>query len=44
MSAKELSKSLQVTDRTIEREVQKLKKMKILEHVGSDKGDYWKIK
>ena len=43
ISAKELSKLLQVSDRTIEREIQKLKKMEILERVGGDKGGYWKI-
>ena len=44
ISAKEISELLQITDRTIEREIQKLKKMGILERVGGDRGGHWKIK
>jgi ATP-dependent DNA helicase RecG len=44
ISAKEISVLLQITDRTIEREMQKLKKMEILERIGGDRGGYWKIK
>ena len=44
ISAKDISKLLQVTDRTIERDIQKLMKMKILERVGSGRSGYWKIK
>jgi ATP-dependent DNA helicase RecG len=44
ISAKEISTSLQITDRTIEREIQKLRKMGILERIGGDRGGYWKIK
>jgi len=43
ISAKEISTLLQVTDRTVEREIQKLKKTGILKRVGGDKGGYWKI-
>jgi ATP-dependent DNA helicase RecG len=43
VSAKEISMLLQVTDRTIEREIQKMRKMAIIERVGGDKGGYWKI-
>lgn len=44
ISAKDISKLLQVTDRTIERDIQKLMKMEILERVGSGRSGYWKIK
>jgi len=44
ISAKEISGLLQIADRTIEREIQKLKKMDILERIGGDRGGYWKIK
>ena len=44
ISAKEISSFLQITDRTIEREIQKLKKLGILERSGSDRGGYWEIK
>ena len=44
ISAKDISKLLQVTNRTIERDIQKLMKMKILERVGSGRSGYWKIK
>jgi ATP-dependent DNA helicase RecG len=43
ISAKEISILLQITDRTIEREMQKLKGMDILERIGGDRGGYWKI-
>ena len=33
-----------VIDRTIERDIQKLKNMELLEHIGSDRGSYWEIK
>jgi ATP-dependent DNA helicase RecG len=44
ISVKEISILLQITDRTIEREIQKLKKMEILERIGSDRGGHWEIK
>jgi len=34
ISAKEISILLQITDRTVEREIQKLKEMEILERIG----------
>ena len=43
ISAKEISALLQIVDRTVEREIQKLKKMGILERVGGDRGGYWKV-
>jgi predicted HTH transcriptional regulator len=43
ISAKELAKFLQITDRTIEREIQKLKRTGVLERIGGDRGGYWKI-
>ena len=43
ISAKKLSELLNTTDRTIEREIKKLKDMKIIERIGSDRGGYWKI-
>jgi ATP-dependent DNA helicase RecG len=43
ISAKEISMLLKVVDRTIEREIQKLRKMEIIERIGADKGGYWKI-
>ena len=44
ISAKEISALLQIVDRTVEREIQKLRKMGILERIGGDRGGYWKIK
>jgi ATP-dependent DNA helicase RecG len=43
ISVKEISTSLQVTDRTVEREIQKLRNMGIIERIGGDRGGYWKI-
>ena len=43
ISAKELSALLEITDRTVERDIHKLKKMGVLERIGSDRGGYWKI-
>ena len=43
ISTKEISVLLKVTDRTIEREFQKLRKIGILKRIGGDKGGYWKI-
>jgi ATP-dependent DNA helicase RecG len=39
----ELSKSLNMTTRAIEKNIAKLKSRGILERVGADKGGYWKI-
>jgi len=43
ISAKEISIMLQIADRTVERDIQKLRKLRILERIGGDKGGYWKI-
>ncbi len=43
ISAMKLSDLLQISDRTIERDIQKLKNIGILERIGSDRGGYWKI-
>jgi ATP-dependent DNA helicase RecG len=43
ISAKEISVLLQIADRTVEREIQKLKEIGILERIGGDRGGYWKI-
>jgi ATP-dependent DNA helicase RecG len=39
----ELSKSLNMTTRAIEKNISKLKSRGILERVGPDRGGYWKI-
>lgn len=44
ISAKDISVLLHVADRTIERDLHKLKNMGIIERIGSDRGGYWKIK
>ncbi len=44
ISAKDISMLLKITERTVEREIQKLKAMEILERIGGDRGGYWKIK
>jgi fido (protein-threonine AMPylation protein) len=43
ISARQLSEILNTTDRTIEREIKKMKEMNILERIGSDRGGLWKI-
>jgi ATP-dependent DNA helicase RecG len=43
ISAMKISNLLQISDRTIERDIQKLKDIGILERVGGDRGGYWKI-
>jgi Fic family protein len=44
ITVKELSKMLSVTERTIYRQIDKLKSEDRIERVGSDKTGYWKIK
>ena len=39
----ELAKKVGVTNRSIERNIQKLKKEKILQRIGSARGGYWKV-
>ncbi|MDR0332363.1 MAG: putative DNA binding domain-containing protein [Dysgonamonadaceae bacterium] len=44
ITAKELATLLGVTDRTIEREIQKLRILEVIERIDGDRGGYWKIK
>ncbi|MDD4589886.1 MAG: DeoR family transcriptional regulator [Parabacteroides sp.] len=44
ISAKEISTLLQIADRTVERDIQKLKEKGFLERIGGDRGGYWGIK
>ncbi|MFH0906269.1 MAG: ATP-binding protein [archaeon] len=41
ISSIELSKTLEVTDKTIKRDLKKLKSKKIIKRIGPDKGGYW---
>lgn len=43
ISAKQLAERLNTTDRTIEREIKKMKESKIIERIGGDRGGFWKI-
>ncbi|MCB5260570.1 MAG: HTH domain-containing protein [Candidatus Cloacimonetes bacterium] len=43
LSAKELSLNFDVSSRTIQRDIEKLKEAKKLERVGSEKDGHWKI-
>lgn len=43
ISAKEISELLQIADRTVERDLQKLRSLGVLERAGGDRGGYWKI-
>ena len=43
ITALQLSQKLDVTDKTIKRDLQYLKEKKIIEHVGSDKNGQWEI-
>lgn len=43
ISAKQLAEQLKTTDRTIEREIKKMKESKIIERIGGDRGGFWKI-
>ena len=42
-SAKDLANQLNVSERTIERDIEKLKNSGKLKRIGSDKGGYWKL-
>ena len=44
ITAYDISKKFNVTDRTIERDLKILTDKKIIEYVGSAKGGYWKVK
>ena len=39
----ELSQKIGITTRAIEKQIHKLKGMKIIEHIGPDKGGHWKL-
>jgi predicted HTH transcriptional regulator len=43
ITVKELAKILSVTERTIHRQIETLKKENKIERIGSDKTGYWKI-
>ena len=43
ISAKQLAKSLSVSDRTIERDIEKLKKQGKLKRIGNEKNGYWEM-
>ena len=43
ITAKELATLLGVADRTIEREIQKLRILEVIERIDGDRGGYWKI-
>lgn len=43
LSAKQLAERLNTTDRTIEREIKKMKESEIIERIGGDRGGFWKI-
>lgn len=43
ISAKQISTQLNVSDRTIERDIKKLSDLKILERTGADRGGSWKL-
>lgn len=44
ISAKQLAQQLNTTDRTVEREIKKLKESGIIERIGADRGGFWKIR
>lgn len=44
ISAKQLAQQLNTTDRTVEREIKKLKESEIIERIGADRGGFWKIR
>ncbi|MDR0429721.1 MAG: HTH domain-containing protein [Tannerellaceae bacterium] len=44
LSRDAISKRLGVSDSSVYRDIEKLKKLGKLERIGSDKGGYWKIK
>ena len=43
ISAKQLAKQLSVSDRTIERDIEKLKKQEKLKRIGNEKNGYWEV-
>jgi len=43
ISAIQLAEKLNITRRTVHRDLEKLKAISLIEHIGADKGGYWKI-
>jgi ATP-dependent DNA helicase RecG len=43
ISAKQLASALNVSSRTIERDIEKMTALKIIERKGADRGGFWKI-
>lgn len=43
ISAYQIAKLLNITSRTAQRDIEKLKKLNKIKRVGSEKGGYWKI-
>jgi len=43
ISAKEIAIKLNVTERTVERDIEKLRKTDRIKRIGADKGGYWLI-
>ncbi len=43
LTKKEISEELKISVRTINRAIKKMKELKIIERVGSDKTGYWRI-
>lgn len=43
ISAKQLARKLSISDRTIERDIEKLKKQGTIKRIGSEKGGYWEV-
>ena len=39
----ELSQKIGITTRAIEKQIHKLQNMKVIEHIGLDKGGHWKL-
>lgn len=44
ITAKQLAKELNITERTIERDIKKLKEAGVVERIGGDRSGFWKIK
>ena len=44
LSREAISKQLEVSDSSVYRDIEKLKKIGKLEHIGGNKGGYWKMK
>lgn len=44
ITIKELAENIGISDRAVEKQIEKLKKLEVLERVGPDRGGYWQIK